>query len=180
VLVPLTWGLVVRRVPQWGVAVSIVTGLVASSAIKFSPELFGSSPWLYHEQVFTVFAAGTVALFLSRFAWRPGDARQTALEQEFFARRDRPVDFAREVGGASDQRQMKVVGLFGLAIGGSILLLLIPTSSAGHAIEIVVTAASTCVIGALFLRAWRRSRTDGATMAGAPDEAPAADAVDAR
>jgi Na+/proline symporter len=159
VIVPLTWGLFVRRVPQWGAAVSILTGLVLSVAIKFAPAWLGSAPWLYDEQVFAVFGAGTLAFFLARLAWRKDDAKMTAIEQEFFSRRDRPVDFAHEVGGANDQRQMKVVGIFGLVVGASLLLLLIPASSAGHAGKIVATAAGTSVIGALLFQAWRRSRS---------------------
>jgi hypothetical protein len=54
---------------------------------------------------------------------------------------------------------MKVVGVFGLVVGASLLLLLIPASSAGHAGKIVATAAGTSVIGALLFQAWRRSRS---------------------
>lgn len=172
VVVPLTWGLLVRRVPYRGAMFAMVIGLIVSSAIKFFPDKFSSEPWLYHEQVFSVLFAGTAAFFLSRFAWRVASPEAKAIEEEFFSRRDRPVDFAREVGGANDLRQMKVVGTFGLIVGGAVFLLLFPASSAGHLGKIVAVAAATSSLGLLLLWAWRRSEKNGSATPSAEAQPP--------
>jgi hypothetical protein len=80
------------------------------------------------------------------------------LEREtvFFSRRDRPVDFAAEIGEGNDGRQLRIVGLFGAAIGVAILLLLIPASSAGHAAEITAVALSTLAVSGLMIWSGRK------------------------
>jgi hypothetical protein len=80
-----------------------------------------------------------------------------AREAEFFSRRDRPVDFAAEVGAGNDTAQLRIVGLFGLVLGGSLLLLLIPASSAGHSGKILVLAASMAGVGGLLYLYSRRA-----------------------
>ncbi len=157
IVVPLMWGLLVRRVPRWGAAFAIVAGVAVSALIAIWPKATGAQPWSYQGQVFAIAATGTVAFFLSRLAWQGKDREMLAIEDEFFARRHRSVDFVREVGGASDGTQMKIVGIFGLVLGGLILWLLLPISSAGHAGKIVAVAASTGFIGALLFLASRRS-----------------------
>lgn len=174
VTVPLAWGTFVRRVPMWGPAFAIVVGVAVSVTIRFFPDAIGSSPWLYHEQVFSVVISASAAFFLSRLAWRASDANAVAIEQEFFSRRDRPVDFVREVGGANDLRQMKVMGAFGLIIGLAVLLLLLPASSTGHVGKIIVVSVCTSLIGLLLLQAGRRlakaERVDGGVRAAGPIE----------
>ena len=148
VAVPLFWGLFVGRTPQWAAPGSIILGVVTSSAIAFGPALLGTSPWYFQEQIFSVIGISTLFFFGSRLFYR-GDAEAAAREVEFFSRRDRPIDFTAEVGAGNDTAQLRIVGVFGLVLGGAILLLLIPTSSAGHSGKIVTLAASMAGIGAL-------------------------------
>jgi hypothetical protein len=79
--------------------------------------------------------------------------RSGASGSSFFTRRNRPVDFAAEIGASTDDRQLRIVGLFGLTIGCGVLLLLLPASSAGHGGKIIAIAVSTLGIGTLMW--WR-------------------------
>jgi hypothetical protein len=81
-----------------------------------------------------------------------------ARELEFFSRRNRLVDFGAEIGEANDGRQLRVGGAFGTIIGLTILLLLIPASSAGHAGRICAVASSTVGIG--LLTRWLGRKSD--------------------
>jgi hypothetical protein len=97
-----------------------------------------------------------VSFLLVRAFLRP-DAVAMAREGEFFARRNRPVDFAAEIGVPNDSRPLRIVGVFGMTIGLGVLLLLIPLSSAGHSGKILTVALSTFGIGAVMW--WRGGKT---------------------
>lgn len=150
--VPLMLGLFVKRVPSLTPYLSIVAGFAVSLSVYLAPILFGAQPWVFHQQVGAVMTVSAATFFLSR-AWLRWDSAAEVREREFFQRRDRPVNFAAEIGAPSDGRQLRIVGLFGLTIGLGVLLLLIPTSSAGHAGKIIAVALSTLSIGSVLL--WR-------------------------
>ncbi len=151
VTVPMMWGMFVRRVPLWAAPVSIIVGLVVSFSIALVPKLLGTAPWYYHQQMFSVYAAGTLAFLGARLACRRDDPAVDAREAEYFSRRNRPVDFATEIGQGNDGRQMRIVGLFGLVMGAAILLLLLPASSAGHSGKILLISGSTATIGGVLM-----------------------------
>ena len=160
VAMPMLLGLFLRRVPIAAPYVAIGAGFCVSLSIYLAPLVSTAQPWSFQAQVGAVVAVSTLAFLLVRALGRP-DAAALEREQEFFSRRDRPVDFAAEIGVANDGRQLRVVGLFGAAIGLAILLLLIPASSAGHSGEIVAVALATLGIGALMFRAGRRQGGEG-------------------
>jgi Na+/proline symporter len=152
---PLLLGLFVRRVPTLAPYISISAGFVISLSIYLLPLLSDVQPWAFHRQVGAVVITAAGSFLLSRALLRQ-DAAAQEREAEFFALRDRPVNFAGEIGAATDQRQLRIVGLFGMTIGAGVMLLLIPLSSAGHAVKIVAIALTTFSIGALML--WRSRR----------------------
>lgn len=149
VAVPLFWGLFFGRTPQWAAPGSIIVGIVTSSSIAFLPPLLGTSPWFFQDQLFSVIGVGTLFFLGSRLFYRGDNPEAVAREAEFFSRRDRPIDFASEVGAGNDSTQLRIVGIFGLVLGGAILLLLFPASSAGHWGKILSLAAAMGGIGAL-------------------------------
>jgi Na+/proline symporter len=159
--VPMMWGMFVRRVPNWATPLSIVVGFVVSSGIEYGPGLLGSAPWLYHEQIFALFAASTLAFLGACWVYRRGapDPEIVAREAEFFSRWSSPVNFTAEIGQGNDGRQMRIVGRFGLAMAAAILLLLIPASSAGHSGKILVIAGGTAVVGGVLRYFGRANRT---------------------
>ncbi len=163
VSVPLVLGLFLRRVPSSAPFVSIGAGLCVSLAIYLAP-FFGAAPWVFQSQVGTVMAVSAASFLAVRALVRPSEAALER-EREYFSKRDRPVDFAAEIGEGNDGRQLRVVGAFGAALGLAILLLLIPASSAGHWGKICVVAISTFATGALMswlgLRAGRDAPSPG-------------------
>jgi len=148
--VPMVLGLFVRRVPAGAPFISMGAGLAVSLAIFVAPRLTGLEPWTFQAQVGMVVAV-TAAVYLLVRALRRPDGAALEREREFFDRRDRPVDFAREVGEGNDARQLKIVGAFGAVLGLGILLLLLPASSAGHAGKIGTVAAITLGISGLMV-----------------------------
>ncbi len=159
--VPLILGLFMRRVPTAAPFASIAAGFAVSLSIYLAPLLFGFRPWVFQSQVGAVVAVSLCTFLIVRALVKP-DEESLAREQEYFSRRDRPVDFASETGESNDGRQLRIVGTFGAVLGLAILLLLFPVSSAGHAGNICEVAFSTFAIGALML--WlgvRSGRTAG-------------------
>lgn len=165
VALPMLLGLFVRRVSPIVPFISIGFGLGASLSIFLLPVAFGANPWSFQAQVGTVMSVATFCFFAARRIFPPDDAT-LAREKEFFGRRDRPVDFAAEIGEASDGRQLAIIGVFGLVLGLAMLLLLIPESSRGH--EGKIGAVAAVVIGVAALMLWHSRRADGRPAADLP------------
>ncbi|HEY4301568.1 MAG TPA: hypothetical protein VGM73_11880 [Candidatus Didemnitutus sp.] len=155
VALPMLYGLFVRRVAPIVPFVSIGCGLGASLSIIVLPAVYDLERWTFQAQVGAVLAVTTACFFIVRRLCPP-DRATLAREEEFFARRDRPVDFELEIGAANDSRQLVIIGAFSLVLGLGILLLLIPESSRGHAWEINAVAAVVIAVGALMLWQGRR------------------------
>ncbi|HVU22741.1 MAG TPA: hypothetical protein VHE13_01370 [Opitutus sp.] len=152
---PLMLGLFVRRVPSAAPYVSIVAGFLVSFSIYLAPLVSGAQPWAFHQQVGAVVAVSAASFLLVCRLRRP-DAAALEREREFFTRRNRPVDFAAEIGAPNDGRQLRIVGAFGMTIGTGVLLLLLPASSRGHAGAIIAIAGATFGLGAAMAWVGRR------------------------
>ncbi len=152
---PMLLGLFLRRVPLVAPYASIAAGFGVSLSIYLAPLVSTARPWAFQYQVAAVVAVSVITFLLVR-AWRRPDAAMLEREAEFFARRDRPVDFAVEIGESNDGRQLRIVGVFGVTIGLAILLLLLPASSLGHAREICAVALATLGISGLMIWAGRK------------------------
>lgn len=159
---PMLLGLFVRRVPVAAPYAAIGVGFCVSLAIYLAPLVSDATPWAFQHQMGAVLGVSMLTFFLVR-RWRRPDVAMDEREREFFARRDRPVDFAAEIGAANDGQQLRIVGAFGTAFGAAILLLLIPSSSAGHAGMIMAVAGSTLAIGGLMMWAGFRLRRTALT-----------------
>lgn len=168
VAVPLCLGLFIRGVQRWTPFLSIIAGLVAALAAAFLPSLLGSEPWLYHTRIFTVAATGALAFFLGRAMGGPPDAATVAQEAAFFALRDRPIDFAQEVGTDNDALQLRIMGVFACLLAAAFLILLLPATSTGHAAKFITLAILSSVVGVSMLL---RSRSRPATSATPPPHA---------
>jgi SSS family solute:Na+ symporter len=143
VALPMALALWVRRVPRQTPFIAIVAGLVGALAAAFLPAKLGAEPWLYHHRIFAVAATGLIAFFGSRRLLGPLDAVTAAREAQFFALRDRPINFAQEVGAGNDSTQMRIMGCFAGALALAFLALLLPASSAGHTGKFL-TLSGTC------------------------------------
>ena len=119
---PLFWGILFKRTPPWAAICSILSGLAGSLIVHFSPQLFAYKP-AYHEQVFFISAMSALGFFITMpFAKRNRPDYNRKVD-DFFNDMRTPVDFEKEVGEANDLRQLKVIGLFALAMSVFISLL---------------------------------------------------------
>jgi SSS family transporter len=123
--VPLFWGIFVKRVPQWAAACSICFGFAGSLLTYFSNELFGFT-MVYQDKVFLIMALSSIGFFVTIPFAKNNSQEYDEKVNSFFKRMNTPVDFEKEVGGANDLSQLKVIGIFTLLIGLFIALLAIP------------------------------------------------------
>lgn len=106
-----------------------------------------------------------VALSMAGLAWVLGRGfiltnkdPQTKREEinGFYERMHRPVDFEKEIGSASDPRQLKLVGFVSLSIGVFMaLMILIPNPIAGR-LQIMALSGFTAGFGAIMIYAGNR------------------------
>jgi SSS family transporter len=152
IVMPLIWGMFVRRAPQWAGWSTVLVSLLTS----FLSQKFLTAQWLGNIAGWTLSqregndwaaAIGIVLNIAVGSAWflavaflfplrRPTSTSETiasaACEEiervdRFFADMHRPIDFEREEGAGSDNLQAKVMGLLCLIYGAFItLLVLIP------------------------------------------------------
>ena len=131
--VPLMMGMFVRKAPSWAYFLSMGFGIAGSLFCFFAPKIDPSIKLLWHHQLFIIGALGIVGWLIATLFWNRCSEEYKAKVAEFYARMDRPVDFAREVGVGNDFRQFKMVGLFVMIAGGLLsLLLLVPNPGHGR------------------------------------------------
>lgn len=154
--VPLLWCLFLRRSPVWAALASAAATLVVSAIGFFSEALFGSA-WTFQTRVFTNLAVGSAAYLLTLTAWRSATPAYRAKVDAFFTRMHTPVDFEREIGEASDDRQLRFIGLFALGIGALVLALNVLPHSPRHHAAITAVGGVIAGLGVLMWRLGRRS-----------------------
>ena len=123
--VPLFWGIIIRKTPQWAAASSICFGFAASLITYFSEDLFGVQMY-YQDKVFLIMAVASVGFFIAIPFARYNRQSYDQKVRDFFKTMNTPIDFEKEVGKANDLSQLKVIGSFTLLIGLFIALLVIP------------------------------------------------------
>ncbi len=160
--IPLLLGLVVKKSPPWAGIGSIGFGFAASLTCHFSEQWFGYKP-VYQELVFFIMAAGTLGFFVCLPFARFNRPEHDKKVENFFITMNTPVDFEKEVGGANDLRQFKLLGSFAIALGSFIALLFIPAvvmPDKGGLLGIVCPLAvggAVAGLGVLMLRLGSRS-----------------------
>ena len=169
-LIPLVWGMLVRKTPGYSGAVcfffALVPAIVGATAgadlYRNTPGLdqigWLTEPWRWQTRMLVTMGIGSVGFLLTLWWWgrRPAPERQRI--DGFFDRMTRPVDFAAEVGRANDHLQAMLIGRAVLITAAAMsLLLLIPNgwglSGRLGILAIVLTTAS--IGGLLRFAAWR-------------------------
>ena len=122
-VVPLLWGLFLKRMPQWVPLGAMAAGFLMSLVIRLSTDL-GKARWSYVEQVGWIFGVTSLAVFLLCILLRRTNTPEYDRRvDEFYRKMFTPVDFAREVGVSSDRVQLRIIGSFVL-LGGIFVALL--------------------------------------------------------
>lgn len=168
---PLVLCLLVKRTPPWAgwstVLVCFVVSLLTTrllDAAWFERTFALAAPLSRTDAAYWTVAAGLVMnvgvgglWFLgSRIFWHASPEAYRTRVEEFFMRLRTPVDFAREIGPASDRQQATVLGNLCLAYGAFITLLaLIPNPWSGRA-GFLFCGGVVLAIGLALRRAARR------------------------
>lgn len=143
-VMPTVLSLFIRRVPQSAGIVTAVLTCIPSGIGFFSGELFGD-PWSFQTKVFVNIVFGTLFFLATKPFWKYSSEAFKQQEIDFFERMYTPVDFEKEVGAGSDNSQLHIVGLFAMAMGGLIsLMIFLPNPWSGRFVIL-------CVSGFIFL-----------------------------
>lgn len=144
-MIPLFWGMFIRKTPPWVAIFSVACAFVASALSFFSGDLFATE-WTFQTKFFSVFLTGSIAFFIAIPCTRELTQERAEQVAEFFRRLHTPIDFEMEVGTGNDSRQLKMLGLLGLFIAGFIgLMMLLPNPAEGRVVILILTG----IIGAI-------------------------------
>jgi Na+/proline symporter len=170
--IPLFWCLLVRRTSPWAAWSTVIVCLLVSLLVSAGPGwawvqagagASGLTPvltWIQEHDFVASMAANTIlgsAWFLGScwFYPRAPEIYKKQSEQ-FFAEMHRPVDFAKEIGEGSDQRQARALATLCNAYGVFIcLLVLIPNPLTGR-LSILFCGGTLLSIGWLLRRSSRK------------------------
>ncbi|MBS0198249.1 MAG: hypothetical protein JSR77_15960 [Planctomycetes bacterium] len=154
--IPLFMALFVRKAPWWSALFSAGCGLVPS-AIALS-QGGTEQEWSFQKEIAVGVSIGVIAFLCTIPFWRFARAPYRKQVARFFETMHRPVDFAKEVGVESDNRQLRIAGWFSALIGSLVCLLaFLPNPITGR-LQILVVGGSVAALG-LFMAWAGRART---------------------
>jgi SSS family solute:Na+ symporter len=170
-LIPLIWGIVIKKTPSWSAWSTVVVGFAVSLATSkyLGPDvgrrLLGlATPLTKGEKdsylfFVSLFANVTIPslwfLFTTLFA-RYNKPDYTARETEFFARLNRPVVSNPRETRQMDRAQLKTLGVIGVPYGAFVVLLsLVPNPLSGR-LCFVFAGGTIVIIAVVLLRAAKK------------------------
>jgi hypothetical protein len=151
--IPLFLALFIRRVPWWSGLFSAGCALVPSAI-----SVRASEPWPFQREILVGVVVGVAAFLATIPFWRFAGAAFREQVRQFFVKMHTPVDFVREVGTASDHRQLRNTGMFAAIIGSLVCLLTLLPNPWAARLQILAVGGSVAVLGAL-MSWYGRSRT---------------------
>jgi SSS family transporter len=166
--VPMLLGLLIRRTPSWSAMAAILIAAIPSalglmSGRDFFADVpFLATPWKVHTRIFLNSAVGTAVFLGSMIFYRSSKPGYKEKVGEFFRCMKTPVNFEKEVGGAVDVSQLRIVGSFTFIIGLLLCgLLAVPnTWGLGGRTGILFVTSTVMIIGALLFAAGLRSERE--------------------
>lgn len=136
-----------------------ITSAATTVSCWFGVENFNiHEPWPLHMQVFgMVLVCVSTYLFAGLFH-RKESSDKKALTAAFYEKMDRPVDFEKEVGGSEDMRQLIIIGILAMVIGGGICLLVFFAGSLSGILSCIGVGGVVLVVGIIFYRLGLKSK----------------------
>jgi Na+/proline symporter len=189
-LIPLIWGIVIKRTPSWAAWSTVLVGFAVSlfSSKYLDPEivrkLIGLATPFRHDEMdeylfFTSLFLNVIVSSLwflgTTFFARWNSKEYTAREDAFFERLNRPVISRPEETRVMDRAQLRTLGVLGIPYGLFVVLLAaIPNPLSGRLGFILSGGIITAIAGILFQASRKISvPSDLPARASAPIEAPA-------
>lgn len=171
--ISLLWCIVVKKTPAWSGWSTVLVSLLASLVVSFGPTwpwmrsllatlgAPGLADWVMAHDFFAanvfIIGVGTAWFFGTRLFYHRTSAEYQQQVEAFFEQMKRPVDFEKEIGEESDNRQASALSRLCLVYGVFILLLvLIPNPLIGRAC-IAFCGLSLVGVGWLLRASARRS-----------------------
>ena len=156
--IPLLWGIVYKKTPQWSGWSTILIGFSISLAIGFNfggddnvqylidpawfSHFFGSEgdlserelkDYLYFTPVFANVFICTIWFFFTSLFYRGSSDEHKQRVDKFFTAMRTPIDFEKEIGEGKDSVQSKTLGILCLIYGGFVTLMaLVPNPLSGR------------------------------------------------
>ncbi len=145
---PLVLCVFIKKVPGWAALATVGAGLLVT------PIMGWDGP--FQNRAMTIFATCCLVYLGSGFFWRFASAEYRARVEAFFQRMHTPVDFEKEVGGANDLSQLKILGGFTATMGVLLfLLLLIPNPASGRWLIAALAGSVSLSGGAMYFKGRR-------------------------
>jgi solute:Na+ symporter, SSS family len=173
-LIPLIWGIVIKRTPPWAAWSTVVVGLVMSvlTSKYLDPELVRKligldSPFTKREHDEYLFIVSLIPNVIVPSLWFLGTTlfarfnkpAYDAQADAFFQQMNRPVVSNPEKTRAMDETQLRMLGILGIPYGGFVLLLaLVPNPLSGRLCFVFAGAAMLAVAGILLVASRRMRR----------------------
>ena len=171
-VVPLVLGLIIKRTPGWTGWSSVIVCFIVSFLtdrylnIAWAARTFHASDgtttwerqnWEQGIGVFTIFAAGLAWFLFARLFYGHENVAQKAAIEKFCHNLATPVDFVKEEGVATDDRQSWLIGWLCLPYGAVVVLMaFIPNPLVGR-LAFVFCGGVVVLIGWLLVRQSRRT-----------------------
>lgn len=156
--IPLLWGIVYKKTPQWSGWSTILIGFAISLAIAFNygddenvkyfidPAWFGNlfgfegdlskrelKDYLYFAPVFANVIICTVWFFFTSLFYESSSEVHKNRVDKFFEAMRTPINFEKEIGAGKDSVQSKTLGILCLIYGGFVTLMaLVPNPPTGR------------------------------------------------
>jgi SSS family solute:Na+ symporter len=172
-LIPLIWGIVVKRTPTWSAWSTVLVGLATSfytsygldlehvrALIGLTTPLTGRErdEVLFFTSLFLNVGVGTLWFFATTLFARFNRKETTEREDAFFERMSRPVVSNPVETRAIDRAQLRTLGVLGFPYGGFVLLLAaIPNPLSGR-ISFVLSGGVILGIAFILYRASKKIR----------------------
>ncbi len=172
-VVPLVLGFIIKRTPGWAGWSTVIVGFVVSFLtdryldIAWALRTFGHSTttntwgrqnWEQGIGVFTILGACTAWFLFTKFFYRHETVAQKAAIDQFCTNLATPVDFAKEEGIATDDKQSWLIGWLCLPYGAVVLLMaLIPNPLSGR-LAFVFCGSVVMLVGWLLVKKSRPAR----------------------
>lgn len=156
--IPLFLALFIRRAPWWSALFSMTAALIPSAISMLSSR--SGHPWSFQKEIFVGVTVGVGAFLGTVPFWRFATAEYRDRVAKFFTTMHTPVDFAKEVGVESDNRQLRTAGWFSALIGVLVCLLALLPNPASGRIQILALGGSVAALGLFMARAGRTRQVE--------------------
>ncbi|MEM7457198.1 MAG: transporter [Planctomycetota bacterium] len=172
-VMPLVWGIIVKRTPSWSGWSTVLIGLTVSLTIKYfiDPAWFGEAfgfesemstrevnDYFYFFGILTnVVVCSVWFLFTSLFYEKSKQEHRDRVDR-FFTAMNTPIDFDKEVGESKDEVQSNTLGILCLIYGGFVGLMALAPNALSGRIAFLFCGGLIGGVGLLLYRAAGKSR----------------------